>query len=121
MYDLLFTDCSTNNEVRLQDLAAQVDCNLDYFIGRVELCNGSVWKLAVCDDQWTTEDAMVACRESGNIAEGRMIIESLGDYFKQALHVDYSTKLTEVVVLVLLNVFIFDRCSSSQHYRTRIK
>ena len=45
------------NAVRLVD-------GLDRNAGRVEVCVLDTWR-TVCDQQWTTEDASVVCRQLG--------------------------------------------------------
>ena len=50
------TGC-TEGDIRLRDGANST-------MGRVEVCNNSAWG-TVCDDGWSSADALVACRQLG--------------------------------------------------------
>ena len=56
-----YTDC-TNGDIRLIGGSTS-------FEGRVEICYNNNWG-TVCDDQWGTPDATVACRQLGYSTTG---------------------------------------------------
>ena len=54
---VLFIACSTAGEIRLRDGTTSLE-------GRVEICYNNVWG-AVCENSWSTNDAIVTCRQLG--------------------------------------------------------
>jgi len=52
-------ECPVNGEIRINGRESN-----DTIQGWVAVCEDSVWK-TICDDDWTTEDATVACRDQG--------------------------------------------------------
>ena len=55
--------CDTNGDIRLVDGFFEGE-------GRVEICYDGFWG-TVCDDFWSSGDAMVACRQLGHSTLGK--------------------------------------------------
>ena len=55
-----------NGAIRLQG-------GTSIYEGRVEVCRSQQWG-TVCDDDWETEDANIACKQLGFSAEGVIVI-----------------------------------------------
>ena len=52
-----YVACGTAGGIRLRDGVTSLE-------GRVEICYNSVWG-TVCENSWSTNDAIVACRQLG--------------------------------------------------------
>ena len=62
------TACMPNGSIRLAADRENSTCGFVY--GVVEVCEDMQWK-RICDDQWTVEDATVACRGLDHLSAGR--------------------------------------------------
>ncbi len=68
--NLFFADpCHPENATKLEGVRENSTCG--FKSGRIEICNGGVWK-TICDSDWTKNDAAVACRQLGYSAIGEL-------------------------------------------------
>lgn len=87
---ILVPVCSINYQVKLRSNRPE-SCNPGYVIGQVQICDDGVWKDAVCDNQWTLQDALVVCRELGHNAEGILVFRTIVTCITPAV-CSYSTR-----------------------------
>lgn len=52
--------CTENNALQISGLTTNTTCG--FIRGGIETCQNGVWK-RLCDNEWTIEDAIVACRQ----------------------------------------------------------